>query len=50
MLRGPIWEILTGFSLAMAGADIFMMMNPIAVACPAGDHPVLMGPCQGGDS
>ncbi len=32
MLRGPIWEILTGFSLAMAGADIFMMMNPIAVA------------------
>lgn len=32
MLRGPIWEILTGFSLAMAGVDIFMMMNPIAVA------------------
>ncbi len=32
MLRGPIWEILTGFSLAMAGVDIFMMMNPIAVS------------------
>ncbi|HOT08020.1 MAG: Acetyl-CoA decarbonylase/synthase complex subunit delta 1 [Methanosaeta sp. PtaB.Bin039] len=32
MLRGPIWEILTGFSLAMAGVDIFMMMHPQAVA------------------
>lgn len=32
MLRGPIWEILTGFSLAMAGVDIFMMMHPTAVA------------------
>jgi len=32
MLRGPIWEILTGYSLAMAGVDIFMMMHPMAVA------------------
>jgi acetyl-CoA decarbonylase/synthase complex subunit delta len=32
MLRGPIWEILTGFSLAMAGVDLFMMMHPTAVA------------------
>jgi len=32
MLRGPIWEILTGFSLAMAGVDLFMMMHPLAVA------------------
>jgi acetyl-CoA decarbonylase/synthase complex subunit delta len=32
MLRGPIWEIITGFSLAMAGVDIFMMMHPLAVA------------------
>jgi len=32
MLRGPIWEILTGFTLAMAGVDIFMMMHPTAVA------------------
>jgi len=32
MLRGPIWEIITGFSLAMAGVDIFMMMHPFAVA------------------
>jgi acetyl-CoA decarbonylase/synthase complex subunit delta len=32
MLRGPIWEILTGYSLAMAGVDIFMMMHPLAVA------------------
>ncbi|MGA9099057.1 MAG: CO dehydrogenase/acetyl-CoA synthase subunit delta [Methanotrichaceae archaeon] len=32
MLRGPVWEILTGFTLAMAGVDIFMMMHPLAVA------------------
>ena len=32
LLRGPIWEIITGFSLAMAGVDIFMMMHPYAVA------------------
>jgi acetyl-CoA decarbonylase/synthase complex subunit delta len=32
MLRGPIWEILTGYTLAMAGVDIFMMMHPLAVA------------------
>lgn len=32
MLRGPIWEIITGFSLAMAGVDLFMMMHPWAVA------------------
>jgi acetyl-CoA decarbonylase/synthase complex subunit delta len=32
MLRGPIWEIITGFSLAMAGVDIFMMMHPFAVS------------------
>ncbi|MDM7934790.1 MAG: CO dehydrogenase/acetyl-CoA synthase subunit delta [Methanothrix sp.] len=32
MLRGPIWEIITGFTLAMAGVDIFMMMHPLAVA------------------
>ncbi|MCX8206253.1 MAG: CO dehydrogenase/acetyl-CoA synthase subunit delta [Methanothrix sp.] len=32
MLRGPIWEIITGFSLAMAGVDLFMMMHPLAVA------------------
>jgi acetyl-CoA decarbonylase/synthase complex subunit delta len=32
MLRGPIWEIMTGFTLAMAGVDIFMMMHPMAVA------------------
>lgn len=32
MLRGPIWEIMTGFTLAMAGVDIFMMMHPMAVS------------------
>jgi len=31
-LRGPIWEILTGLTLALAGADIFMMLHPASVS------------------
>ncbi|NOY11418.1 MAG: CO dehydrogenase/acetyl-CoA synthase subunit delta [Archaeoglobi archaeon] len=31
-LRGPIWEIVTGMTLALAGVDLFMMMHPGAVA------------------
>ncbi len=31
-LRGPIWEILTGLTLALAGVDIFMMLHPVSVA------------------
>ncbi|MCS7122287.1 MAG: CO dehydrogenase/acetyl-CoA synthase subunit delta [Archaeoglobaceae archaeon] len=31
-LRGPIWEIVTGLTLALAGVDMFMMMHPVAVA------------------
>lgn len=31
-LRGPLWEITTGLSLALAGVDMFMMMHPGAVA------------------
>ncbi|MBE8540519.1 CO dehydrogenase/acetyl-CoA synthase subunit delta [Geoglobus acetivorans] len=31
-LRGPIWEIITGMTLALAGVDLFMMMHPGAVA------------------
>ncbi len=31
-LRGPIWEIVTGLTLSLAGVDLFMMMHPIAVA------------------
>jgi len=31
-LRGPIWEIVTGLTLALAGVDLFMMMHPGAVA------------------
>lgn len=31
-LRGPIWEIITGLTLSLAGVDLFMMMHPIAVA------------------
>lgn len=30
--RGPIWEITTGMTLALAGVDLFMMMHPAAVA------------------
>jgi acetyl-CoA decarbonylase/synthase complex subunit delta len=26
--RGPIWETITGLSLAIAGNDLFMMMHP----------------------
>ncbi|MEM4472123.1 MAG: CO dehydrogenase/acetyl-CoA synthase subunit delta [Archaeoglobaceae archaeon] len=31
-LRGPIWEIVTGLTLSLAGVDLFMMMHPLAVA------------------
>lgn len=31
-LRGPIWEIITGLTLSLAGVDVFMMMHPLAVA------------------
>jgi len=31
-LRGPIWEIVTGLTLSLAGVDMFMMMHPLAVA------------------
>ncbi len=30
--RGPIWEIVTGLALALAGNDLFMMMHPGSVA------------------
>ncbi|HHI30471.1 MAG TPA: CO dehydrogenase/acetyl-CoA synthase subunit delta [Candidatus Methanoperedenaceae archaeon] len=29
--RGPIWEIVTGLTLALGGNDLFMMMHPGAV-------------------
>lgn len=29
--RGPIWEIITGLTLSLAGNDLFMMMHPTAV-------------------
>lgn len=29
--RGPIWEIITGLTLALAGNDLFMMMHPTSV-------------------
>lgn len=30
--RGPLWEAVTGLTLAQAGNDLFMMMHPTAVA------------------
>jgi acetyl-CoA decarbonylase/synthase complex subunit delta len=30
-LRGPLWEIVTGIAVLMAGADIMMMLHPLAV-------------------
>ncbi len=30
--RGPIWEIVTGLTLSLAGNDLFMMMHPGSVA------------------
>ncbi len=30
--RGPLWEIVTGLTLALAAVDIFMMMHPVSVA------------------
>ncbi|MCD4806736.1 MAG: CO dehydrogenase/acetyl-CoA synthase subunit delta [Methanococcoides sp.] len=29
--RGPIWEIITGLTLSLAGNDMFMMMHPTSV-------------------
>jgi acetyl-CoA decarbonylase/synthase complex subunit delta len=29
--RGPLWEIMTGTAVLMAGADIMMMLHPLAV-------------------
>jgi acetyl-CoA decarbonylase/synthase complex subunit delta len=29
--RGPIWEIITGLTLSLAGNDLFMMLHPTAV-------------------
>jgi acetyl-CoA decarbonylase/synthase complex subunit delta len=29
--RGPLWEIMTGIAVLMAGADIMMMLHPLAV-------------------
>ncbi|KGK98585.1 acetyl-CoA synthase subunit delta [Methanococcoides methylutens] len=29
--RGPIWEIVTGLTLSLAGNDMFMMMHPTSV-------------------
>jgi acetyl-CoA decarbonylase/synthase complex subunit delta len=30
-LRGPLWEVVTGLTLLLAGVDLFMMMHPAAV-------------------
>jgi acetyl-CoA decarbonylase/synthase complex subunit delta len=30
-LRGPLWEVVTGLTLMLAGVDLFMMLHPAAV-------------------
>ncbi len=29
--RGPLWEVVTGIAVLMAGADIMMMLHPLDV-------------------
>ena len=47
-LRGPIWEIITGLTLSLAGVDLFMMMHPIAVAVLKEVFNTLGGKVSGG--
>ncbi len=41
--RGPIYEILTGLTLGLAGGDLFMMMHPKAAAAVKNVTQVLFG-------
>jgi acetyl-CoA decarbonylase/synthase complex subunit delta len=47
-LRGPIWEIITGLTLSLAGVDVFMMMHPLAVAVLKEVFNTLGGKVKGG--
>ncbi|MDI9609758.1 MAG: CO dehydrogenase/acetyl-CoA synthase subunit delta [Archaeoglobaceae archaeon] len=47
-LRGPIWEIITGLTLSLAGVDVFMMMHPLAVAVLKEIFNTLGGKVKGG--
>lgn len=47
-LRGPIWEIVTGLTLSLAGVDMFMMMHPGAVAVLKEIFNTLGGKVSGG--
>lgn len=47
-LRGPIWEIITGLTLSLAGVDLFMMMHPVAVAVLKEIFNTLGGKVSGG--
>ena len=47
-LRGPIWEIITGLTLSLAGVDVFMMMHPLAVAVLKEIFNTLGGKTKGG--
>ena len=47
-LRGPIWEIVTGLTLALAGVDLFMMMHPGACATLKEISNTLGGRVKGG--
>ena len=41
--RGPLWEVITGMTLAIAGVNMFMMMGPIAVHVLKNMTQTLMG-------
>ena len=45
--RGPIWEIVTGLTLLMAGTDCFAMMHPAAVQAVKEVALTLMGEMKG---
>ncbi|MHC1636509.1 MAG: CO dehydrogenase/acetyl-CoA synthase subunit delta [Candidatus Methanospirareceae archaeon] len=48
-LRGPLYEIITGYVLCLAGADMMMMMHPEAAAAVKEVTMALMGKVEGGE-
>jgi len=47
--RGPLWEIITGLTLALAGCDLFMMMHPTSVQVLKELTSTLFGSVKGDD-
>jgi acetyl-CoA decarbonylase/synthase complex subunit delta len=48
--RGPLWEIITGLTLALAGCDLFMMMHPTSVQVLKELTNTLFGSVKGNDT